>query len=1038
MKPERSSRLWARGAIAWSLFGCLIATFFYVDNFLLREVLSPSATYSFSETSNAVELGDVSKATRRISERLRLSFDFRINPDILERRLGDGYQNIFQTSAVNKGIRLELSAADGRNSRWGLVVGRPNGDLAGYDLGRLPEADRWHHFVLEKLNGEIQVWLDDVLLGTPIKADHEIPFDDIAVGTGFSKTRPFNGEVRSFRIVHSIELYSKAVRFWIYLAAGSVLALVGLIAAFRKRMTVSASRRMVEVSGSSSLLLALTSLVLLFGGVIGLSGLNESASKYFIYLAWCIVSLFIVSTIRLACVNRFITWLVGMVVIGGSFLVLVVYSVGGAYLAKMAKSVEGFSTEDVAAVFQTAGPEVVEFVGSYFNTGELLGIAIFPLMAVAGLLVAFVGRVYQGKSAVAGIALAAGIVTPAFLPVTDVTASHFRTAYHEFQRNAREQREVIQSRAAIRLDGISKKGGGELYVVVIGESANRDHLSAYGYFRKTSPWLDEKRGARNWLFFDNAYASFSHTVPSLIHALTQSNQYNSIEFKTAPSLIDVAKAAGFGTYWIDEQGTALGDTPLNAIGGVASRMVYVRPDGAILDALGKVLSSIDRSRNNLVILHLMGSHADYKRRVPTDYRAEFGDGIEELGNIAKDGEFVDSVLDPYDRSIHYTDHLMSELWNSIVQGYGEPTAFTYFSDHGEDVYGKKFHNASQFTYPMVRIPLVTAFSSKWIDEHPDKYRTLTRNRDKIFTLDLFYEAMLSIMGIDGLTVDPGFDIGDPAYRLDESSAVTMRVGQDLDRALYAASEPHFIKDDPQLIAKENVRFLNSEYPGKALSVHNDMASRMYESAYLGFAGVEINFGIPSLRMGHYPESVYPISLDTFLSNGPGSKFQRYWFDAKLEQGSLPQDALERLNAIDRQYSVKHRALLEVSEDGLTELLESGWNVAYYIRDGKDQWGRCIRSEIDAPQCAREIAEIIRRNHVTSVSFAAEHYSFIKKHLEPLLPKSVKYHTFGLPAEFDIYNSRFADVVRRSAVFRDKRVATILLESSRRFGETLGQ
>lgn len=43
------------------------------------------------------------------------------------------------------------------------------------------------------------------------------------------------------------------------------------------------------------------------------------------------------------------------------------------------------------------------------------------------------------------------------------------------------------------------------------------------------------------------------TVPVLTYALTDKNQYNSVSMAQAYSLIEVAAAAGFDTYWISNQ-----------------------------------------------------------------------------------------------------------------------------------------------------------------------------------------------------------------------------------------------------------------------------------------------------------------------------------------------------------------------------------------------------------------------------------------------------------------------------------------------------
>ena len=225
---------------------------------------------------------------------------------------------------------------------------------------------------------------------------------------------------------------------------------------------------------------------------------------------------------------------------------------------------------------------------------------------------------------------------------------------------------------------------GSTFVIVIGESQNRDHLSSYGYFRETTPFFDQQLSKLNWLFFDRAYSSYVHTTPSLMHALTSSNQYNGQDYYKATSLVEVFNAAGFNTYWIDEQARAVGDNPLNIIGSASKYFKVVPPNnGELVNQYKKVLNGLDTQENNLIVLHLMGSHFDYKTRVPKDYSVKFNDTVEELGDYAKDQEFINNILDPYDTSIHYTDNILNQLSKAAKKASVIPDLFVYFSDHGE-------------------------------------------------------------------------------------------------------------------------------------------------------------------------------------------------------------------------------------------------------------------------------------------------------------------------------------------------------------------
>ena len=94
----------------------------------------------------------------------------------------------------------------------------------------------------------------------------------------------------------------------------------------------------------------------------------------------------------------------------------------------------------------------------------------------------------------------------------------------------------------------------------------------------------------------------------------------------AYSIIEVAKAAGYRTYWISNQ-VKYGayDTPIAAIASSADQEIWINGnsgyttwtnynDGELANKLRQI--KFDSQKNNLVIIHLMGSHTDYQERYP--------------------------------------------------------------------------------------------------------------------------------------------------------------------------------------------------------------------------------------------------------------------------------------------------------------------------------------------------------------------------------------------------------------------------------------
>ena len=167
-------------------------------------------------------------------------------------------------------------------------------------------------------------------------------------------------------------------------------------------------------------------------------------------------------------------------------------------------------------------------------------------------------------------------------------------------------------------------------VVVIGESETRTLMNAYNPDHvPNTPWLTAMKANPDFTLFTNAYSSVWYTVPVLEHALTESNFYNNKPFNESISIIDMAKKAGYKTYWFSNQGSVgVADTPITLVANTADVSEWVdrdlkesTQDGALLQFLKRV----NPKEKNFVVLHLMGSHIEYRNRYPKEFQ-KFDDG----------------------------------------------------------------------------------------------------------------------------------------------------------------------------------------------------------------------------------------------------------------------------------------------------------------------------------------------------------------------------------------------------------------------------
>ena len=286
---------------------------------------------------------------------------------------------------------------------------------------------------------------------------------------------------------------------------------------------------------------------------------------------------------------------------------------------------------------------------------------------------------------------------------------------------------------------LSHKPEAGVYVLVIGESQNRAHMQAYDYHRATTPWLDSMKNDKNMLLFTKAYSCHTHTVPTLLYALTAKNQYNNIAVKNAVSVLEVAEAAGFETVWLSNQVKySAWDTPVTSIASEANQQKWINStlgESTNTDYFdGKLIEELEKTKitdKMLIVMHLMGNHGSYEQRYPKAFEKY-------------DGK---NTIDKYDNSIIYNDYVMSQVYKR-ARKIPNFKGLVYCSDHADAIDKNLSHDAAQFDFDMTHIPLYIYLSDSYIQNNSAKYKSLEKQKNKLFTNDLLFNLMLGVLGIN--------------------------------------------------------------------------------------------------------------------------------------------------------------------------------------------------------------------------------------------------------------------------------------------------
>lgn len=161
------------------------------------------------------------------------------------------------------------------------------------------------------------------------------------------------------------------------------------------------------------------------------------------------------------------------------------------------------------------------------------------------------------------------------------------------------------------------------------------------------------------------------------------------------------------------------------------------------DVLPIMLKGKDLSKSKFAtVIHLMGSHPDYKFRYPENFERFV------VKNSDKD-QYIEMALQ-YSNSILYNDYIVKK----IIDFYKDtPSILFYFSDHGLDLFDNPQHpdvaghSTSIYAAP---IPFMVYISPE-IRKRSGIYKSIVRRiesaKDKPISLDMFSNSLANLLGI---------------------------------------------------------------------------------------------------------------------------------------------------------------------------------------------------------------------------------------------------------------------------------------------------
>ena len=311
-----------------------------------------------------------------------------------------------------------------------------------------------------------------------------------------------------------------------------------------------------------------------------------------------------------------------------------------------------------------------------------------------------------------------------------------------------------------------------LLVIALGETARSSNFSLNGYARNTNPGL-QQLDVLSYRQVTSCGTSTAASLPCMFSHLGREGY----EARTAEheNLLDVLQRAGYQVMWIDNQ---------SGCKGLCDRIPSVRTsqlslntpectqgecmDAVLLPVLKEQLVHRQETATTprrdhagtVVVLHLMGSHgpAYFKRS-----RAPHKPFQPECTSTVLSDCSNQAIVNAYDNSLVYTDHILSSLIQWLKQQAARgPTGLIYISDHGESLGENNLylHGMPYAIAPKVQthVPLITWWSDQFQQVRGIRHECLKQDLDKSLSHDHLYHSVLGLMRVQTQSYKPELDL----------------------------------------------------------------------------------------------------------------------------------------------------------------------------------------------------------------------------------------------------------------------------------------
>ena len=610
------------------------------------------------------------------------------------------------------------------------------------------------------------------------------------------------------------------------------------------------------------------------------------------------------------------------------FISFVIYLIPLSFIVYAIYFHKSVSENTLYAIFQTNLEEAYEFLSTYINWKE---IAIVILVTYI-LMILLYKQEKKEKKLVEKSILIFNILLLSTLFLSNINYMRLPNfivyGFNKYKNELNKFKVMQQRKLSKKIDfNATKEENNETYIVIIGESLNKEYMNLYGYLRDTTPLLNKQKDI---IKFNNAYSNYFQTIYALSYALTEANQYNKKNYYDSLSIIDILNRANFDTFWITNQSFYGDFSDLVSVIASGSKHVYSlnyklgfqngadNYDIKTVKVLKKELNNKNIKNNRVFFIHLMGSHIKYSNRYPKEFNI-----FKSLKKYQFGKQYKNEIKNSYDNSILYNDYVVSSIINEAKKIKGV-AGVIYFSDHAEDIENGLSHG-NKFSYATVNIPMIAWFNNKYKKRYPNRYKNIINNKDKLFSNGFIYDTLIGLLNIKTDHYSIKRDISSKEYSLNEDSALTQH-----GKVKYTSSKNFLYWQ------QRNIKYLLKDFKNIKFAPQNIYTlAKWNKCLYSGITTVKLNLKFENNEFYVYSKKEKIDKLSKYLNSANLKKTNTII----LSLSNIDKSILDTLNKLSSKFNIKDKIVISTNiqsnTDIIRELISNNFKVSLTISNKEE-------------------------------------------------------------------------------------------------------